>query len=186
VRYMQDGGFQNHPLMRLTVSLTLVLLAGFWATNFAMYFSRMDLRPASVVAYYNGSEADFRPPRSPASMLETTHMHLPMMGMVLLFLTHLAIFVPVPRKMKVGFILTAFFSGGLEEGAGWLVRFVSPVFAVLKVAGFLGLQAALLLLMVALAVFLLFAARQPSPQAPLTEAGRDALDRRGSPQPAAD
>jgi hypothetical protein len=159
---MQEGGFQNHPLMRLTVALTLVFLLGFWVTNFAMYFSRMDLTPASVVSYYDGSEADFRPPRSAASMLETTHMHLPMMGMVLLFLTHLAIFVPAPRKSKVAFIVTAFLSALSEEGAGWLVRFVSPGFAFLKVAGFLGLQAALLVLMGALAVFLRSAARSAS------------------------
>jgi len=35
---MQEGGFQNNPLMRLTLSLTLLLLLGFWATNLAMYF----------------------------------------------------------------------------------------------------------------------------------------------------
>ena len=86
-----------------------------------MYFSRMSLRPTSVVAYYNGSEEDFRPPRSPASMLETTHMHLPMMGMVLLFLTHLAIFVPLPRGVRVGFIVTDVRVGGSRGGlaAGW-------------------------------------------------------------------
>ena len=159
MRYMQEGGFQNHPLMRLTVALTLALLVGFWLTNFAMYFSRMGLRPSSVVAYYNGSEEDFRPARSTASMLETTHMHLPMMGMVLLFLTHLVLFVPVPRRAKVALIVTAFVSAVSEEAAGWLVRFVSPGFAFLKVAGFLGLQAALLLLVGALAAFLLSAAR---------------------------
>lgn len=160
MRYMQDGGFQNNPLMRLTLALTLVLLVGFWITNIAMYFSRMDLRPASVVTYYNGAETDFRPPRSAASMLETTHMHLPMMGMVLLFLTHLVIFVPMPRGAKVAFIATAFVSALLEEGAGWLVRFVSPLFAPLKVAGFLGLQASLAYLVLALAVFLVRASRR--------------------------
>ena len=162
MKYMQEGGFQNNPLMRLTLALTLLLLVGFWVTNVAMYFSRMSLRPASVVAYYNGSEEDFRPPRSAASMLEATHMHLPMMGMVLLFLTHLAIFVPMPRPSKVAFIATAFVSAVLEEGAGWLVRFVSPAFAPLKVAGFLGLQASLAYLVVALAVFLVGAARRQS------------------------
>jgi hypothetical protein len=95
--------------MRVSLALTLALLLGFWVTNFAMYFSRMGLRPASVVAYYDGSEADFRPPRSAASMLETTHTHL------------------------------------------WLVRFVSPSLAPLKVAGFLGLQGCLGFLLVALA-----------------------------------
>lgn len=160
MRYMQEGGFQSNPLMRLTVALTLGLLAAFWVTNLGMYFSRMDLRPASVVTYYNGSEEDFRPPRTAASMLETTHIHLPMMGMVLLFLTHLVIFIPMSRAAKVAFIATTFTSAVMEEGAGWLVRFASPAFAPLKVIGFVGLQSCLAFLIGALAVFLLGAARR--------------------------
>ena len=160
MRYMQEGGFQQNPLMRLTLALTLSLLVAFWATNFGMYFSRMDLRPASVVDYYSGSEEEFRPPRTLASMLETAHVHLPMIGLVLLLLTHLVIFIPLSRGAKVAFIATAFVSAALEEGAGWLVRFASPAFAPLKIAGFLGLQASLLFLMVALAVFLLRAGRR--------------------------
>jgi hypothetical protein len=160
MKYMQDGGFQHNPLMRLTLALTLLLLVGFWATNFGMYFSRMGLRPRTVVAYYNGSEEDFRPPRSVESMLETTHMHLPMMGVVLLLLTHLVIFVPMPRGAKVGFIVGTFASAALEEGAGWLVRFVSPGFAALKVVGFLGLQAAIAFLIAALGLFLFRAGRR--------------------------
>jgi len=154
VKYMEKGGFQSQPLMRLTLGLTLLFLVGFWLTNFAVYFSRMGLRPSSVVAYYNGSEADFRPPRSAESMLETSHMHLPMMGMVLLFLTHLAIFVPLPKPAKSALIAATFASAVLEEGAGWLVRFVSPGFAPLKVIGFVGLQAAIFFLLSALGVFL--------------------------------
>jgi hypothetical protein len=161
MKYMQEGGFQNNPLMRLTLALTLGLLLAFWATNFAMYFSRMSLRPSSVVAYYNGSEEDFRPARSAASLLETTHMHLPMMGMVLLFLTHLVLFVPVSRGAKIGFIATAFTSAVLDEAGGWLVRFVSPSLAPLKVIGFLGLQASIGFLLGALALFLFQAARRP-------------------------
>lgn len=160
MKYMQDGGFQYNPLMRLTLALTLLLLVAFWITNFGMYFSRMDLHTRSVVAYYNGSEEDFRPPRSAASMIETTHMHLPMMGIVLLFLTHLLIFVPMARGAKIAFIATAFSSAALEEGAGWLVRFVSPGFAPLKVIGFLGLQGSLAFLIGALAIFLVRAARR--------------------------
>jgi hypothetical protein len=162
MRYLQEGGFQNNPLMRLTLALTMVLLMAFWLTNMGMYFSRMTLRPGSVVSYYNGSEEDFRAPRSVESMLETTHMHLPMMGMVLLFLTHLLIFVPMTRGAKVSIIATAFVSALLEETAGWLVRFVSPSFAPLKVAGFVGLQATFLLLIASLTSFLLRANRRPT------------------------
>lgn len=157
---MQDGGFQTNPLMRLTVGLTLVLLLGFWLTNFGMYFGNMSLRPASVVAYYNGSEEDFRPARSTASMIETAHMHLPMMGLVLLFLTHLLIFVPASRQMKTAVIVGTFVSALLEEGGGFLVRFVSPRLAWVKPVGFIGLQAAIGFVIFSLALFLLRAARR--------------------------
>ena len=160
MKYMQQGGFQSHPLMRLTLGLTLALLVGFWATNVAMYFSRMSLDPVSVVTYYNGSEEDFRPPRSTGSMLETTHMHLPMMAVVLLLLTHLLIFLPLSRAAKVGTILAVFGSAVLEEGGGWLVRFASPTFAPLKVIGFLGLQSAVAFLIAALGIFLWKASRR--------------------------
>jgi hypothetical protein len=141
--------------MRLTLGLTLVFLVGFWISSFAMYFSRMSLAPSSVVAYYNGSEEDFRPPRSTASMIEAAHMHLPMMGMVLLFLTHLAVFVPVHRRAKTALIVTTFASAALQEGGGWLVRYVSPDLAFAKVAGFVGLQVSILVLLLALGVFLI-------------------------------
>lgn len=160
MKYLRNGGFETQPLMRLTLALTLLLLLGFWATNLAMYFSRMGLSSASVVRYYDGSEEDFRPPRSAESMLETAHVHLPMMGMVLLLLTHLSIFVPVSNRAKVGVILSAFGSAVLEEAAGWLVRFVSPGFAPLKILGFLGLQGAILFLVGVLAVFLASGARR--------------------------
>ena len=160
MKYLQNGGFQHNPLMRLTLGLTLALLLGLWVTNFAMYFARMDLSPSSVVSYYNGSEEDFRRPRSGASMLETTHMHLPMMGMVLLFLTHLLIFVPLGRGLKIGLILAVFTGAMFEESGGWLVRFVHPGFAPLKVVGFLLLQTMLAAVIVALVAFLVHAAVQ--------------------------
>ena len=152
MKYLQDGTHQNQPLVRLSLTLTMALLVGFWVTNFAMYFSRMGLDPATVVAYYNGSEAEFRSPRTLGSMLETSHAHLPMMAVVLLLLTHLLIFVPVPRGARVGLIACTFVFAALDEGGGWLVRFVSPALAPVKLAGFLGLQACLGLLLAALLV----------------------------------
>lgn len=174
MRYMERGGFESHPLMRLTLSLSLVLLFGFWLTNFGVYFSRMSLRPSSVASYYNGSEEEFRSPRSTESMLETTHMHLPAMAMVLLVLTHLTIFVPLPKRAKTALIVGTFSSAALQEGAGWLVRFVSPGFAALKVIGFVGLQSGILFLLIALALFLTKAAWQRT--APPKETGRGTSD----------
>ncbi len=146
--------------MRLTLLWTLLFFTGLWITNFALYFDRMGLDPASVVLYYNGSEELFRAPRSMASMLEVTHVHLPIMGIVVLMLTHLLIFAPFSDKAKFSFICSAFLAALFNEASGWLVRFVDPGFAVLKVASFLAFQAILAFLLGTLAVFLLQGMKQ--------------------------
>jgi len=160
MKYMQSGGFQKNPFMRLTLLFSLLFLTGLWITSFAMYFSRMGLAPASVASYYLGSEAEFRAPRSFESMLEVTHVHLPIMGIVVLLLTHLLIFAPFEDSTKYAFIAAAFLSALLEVGSGWLVRFVHPGFAVLKVASFLCFQAVQAFLLAALAIFLVRSARE--------------------------
>jgi len=155
MKYMEKGGFQDHPQMRLTLMWTVVFLSGLWLTNFGFYFTKMGLSPQSVVDYYLGSEAAFTQPRSFETMLEVTHFHLPMMAVVLLILTHLLIFAPFPRGLKVFGISATFGSALLEEGSGWLVRFVNPGFAILKVASFLFFQAIMAFLLFSLARFLL-------------------------------
>jgi hypothetical protein len=148
---MESGGFQNHPLMRLTISLTLLLLFGFWLTNLVLYLSKMGLSPESVVTYYNGSEEEFLPPRTMGSMLEVTHAHLAMMAMVLLLLTHLVIFSPFGKGLKLFFVLATFGAAIASESGGWLVRFVSPSFAPVKIVGFFSLEALLGTLLVVVA-----------------------------------
>lgn len=155
MKYMQNGGFQSQSLMKLTLIFTLLFLTAFWATNFAMYFSRMGLSSASVQSYYLGSETDFTMPRTFGSMLEVTHAHLAMMAVVLLLLTHLLIFVQYSFRSKAILISASFMLALINESAGWLVRFVDPAFAALKVAGFVGFQCMLGFLLGALALFLL-------------------------------
>ena len=150
---MQNGGFQAQPLMKLTLLLTMVFLTAFWATNFALYFAKMDLTPASVQDYYLGSEAQFTMPRTYQTMLEVTHAHLPMMALVVLLLTHLLIFAPYSFRVKVTFIGGAFLLAFLNEASGWLVRFVHPNFAVVKVAAFTLFQATLSFLIFAVGIF---------------------------------
>jgi hypothetical protein len=154
VKYLERGGYQTQPLMRLTLGLAIGLLSLFWVTNFALFVSRLGFTPASVAAYYLGSEADFRPPRTAGSMLEVTHAHLPMMALVMLLLTHLLIFAPYSQRTRILLIVGAFLSAALDEGAGWLVRFVHPAFASLKLAAFVSLQSILAFLLVGLALYL--------------------------------
>lgn len=160
MKYMQQGGFQYKAPMRLTLGLSLAFLTGLWLTGFGMYFQRMGLTPASVRAYYLGSEDGFSNPRSYASMLETAHAHFGMMAVVLLLLTHLVLFAPLSDRRKKAVVWAAFGTAFLQESSGWLVRFVHPGFAPLKTLSFLAFQAVLAGLLVVLAQFLLRAAAE--------------------------
>ncbi len=156
MKYMEKGGFKHNPLMRLTLSLTLMFLFFFWLTNFAMYFAHMNLNPQSVVAYYRGSDATFQVPKTFEGLSETSHFHLPIMALVILMLTHLMIFVPVSKPLKVFVIVLAFASAFLQEASSWLVRFGHPAWAWLKVFSFVCLQSVLGFLMLALLAYLWF------------------------------
>jgi len=107
------------------------------------YFAKMTLNPASVVAYYLGNEATFTQPRSYQGLLEITHFHLFAMGILVLTMTHLLLFVPIANRHKAWIVSIAFTTALADEASGWLVRFVSPAFAYLKVTAFVGLEAVL-------------------------------------------
>ena len=160
MKYMEQGGFQNNPLTRLTLWGTFVFLTGLWFSNFGMYFSRMGLSPSSVAAYYRGSDETFQPARTFGSMVESSHGHFAMMAMVLLVLTHLYVFVPGPRRIKTAFVGGTFAATFLSEASGWLVRFVHPGFAILKPVAFFASQAFLGLMLGLLATFLVAVARR--------------------------
>ena len=164
MKHLQNGGFQGHPLMRLTLLWTLFFMVGLWFTSAFMFLSRMKPTPRSVVAFYLGSEEDYSAARSAASMLEASHSHLPIMAVVVLLLTHLMIFAPYSDRTKRWAISASFLSAFGGEAAGWLVRFVHPAFAWLKIASFAAFQACLAFLIAGLAIFLLAdRAAPPSP-----------------------
>jgi len=143
VRFVITGEMNRNRLLQTIVVLYALYVALLWVTNALLYFDRMDLTPASVLAHYLGSEESFREPRSYAGLLEVSHFHLFAMGMLLLVLTHLMLFVPLADRTKLWLIVSPFAAALVDEGAGWLVRFAHPGFAVLKVAGFLALQGSL-------------------------------------------
>ncbi len=145
---MVTGEWSRNRLLHVIVVLYAVYVAGLWLTNGLLYFAKMGLTYGSVVQYYLGSEALFLPARSYQGLLEVSHFHLFAMGMLLLVLTHLMLFVPIGTRAKVILIVVPFLSAALDEAAGWAVRFVSPLFAYLKIAGFLLLQTSLAALIV--------------------------------------
>lgn len=143
MRFVVTGEWSRNRLLQTIVVLYVIYVGGLWITNTLLYFEKMSLDPASVVAYYLGDESRFLAPRSAQALLEISHFHLFAMGMLLLVLTHLMLFVSLADRTKLWLIVSPFVAALLDEGAGWLVRFVHPGFAVVKVAGFLALQTSL-------------------------------------------
>jgi hypothetical protein len=159
VRFVITGEWNRNRLLQTIVALYSLYVIGLWITNALLYFHKMSLTPASVVAYYLGDEEKFLSPRSYQGLLEVSHFHLFAMGMLLLVLTHLVLFVPLKNTTKAWLIAVPFLSALLDEGAGWLVRFVHPGFAYLKIAGFLLLQGSLATL-VGLSLWAVFSGSQ--------------------------
>jgi hypothetical protein len=143
MRFVVTGEWSRNRLLQTIVVLYVIYVAGLWTTNALLYFGKMSLDPASVVEYYLGAAERFSAPRSYQVLLEISHFHLFAMGMLLLVLTHLMLFVPLADRTKLLLIVSPFVSALLDEGSGWLVRFVHPGFAWLKVFGFLALQTSL-------------------------------------------
>ncbi len=159
MRFVVTGEWSRNRLLQTIVVLYALYVVGLWVTNALLYFSKMGLRPDSVVAYYLGSEEQFLSPRSYQGLLEVSHFHLFAMGMLLLVLTHLMLFVPIRGSLKAWLIAVPFLAGFVDEGAGWLVRFAHPGFAYLKIAGFLLLETSLAVL-VAISLWAAFAGSQ--------------------------
>ena len=84
MRFTVSPDWKDNQLLRLVLVWFLVFVALLWVTNALLYFAKMSLDPASVVAYYRGNEATFTQPRSYQGLLEITHFHLFAMGMLLL------------------------------------------------------------------------------------------------------
>lgn len=143
MRFVVTGELSRNRLLQTIVVLYVLYVGGLWTTNALLYFQKMSLDPASVVEYYLGAEERFLTPRSFQGLLEVSHFHLFAMGMLLLVLTHLMLFVPIADRTKLWLIVLPFVAALVDEGAGWLVRFAHPGFAILKVAGFLALQGSL-------------------------------------------
>lgn len=159
MRFTVTGEWDHNRLLQVVVVLYCLFVILLWITNWLLYFDEMDFTTASVVRHYLGNEAEFRAPRTYRGMLELAHFHLFAMGMLMMVLTHLALFVPLAPHWKVMLIVVPFVSALASEGAGWLIRFAGAGFAWTKIAGILALQGSLAAL-VAIALWSVFAGRQ--------------------------
>ncbi|MDN5848159.1 MAG: hypothetical protein L0H63_00780 [Nitrococcus sp.] len=143
MRFNITGEQRRNPLLKTAILLFLAYIALLWLSNGLLYFDKMSLTYHSVKTYYLGDPETFQQPRSYVGMLEVAHFHLFAMGVLVLTLVHLMFFAPLSTRAKQFWMWAPFVFAVGDEGAGWLVRFVSPLFAYLKIATFIGLEVSL-------------------------------------------
>ena len=148
MKFMIKGDFNNSRLLQLILIFTLVYVLFLWVTNLLIYSERIGFSSDAIVKYYLGSEDEFRNPVSYIGLLEGAHLHLFVFAMALLLVNHLTVFSNLNQFLKLFLIIGSFLSGLGDMSAGWLIRFVSPSFAYLKLWSFIAFQISFLILLV--------------------------------------
>jgi len=153
LRFFISPDIKKNTLLKLVVAFTVLFFLFLWITNLLLYL-QIGFSYESVVEYYLGSEQDFRPPRSYLGMLEEAHFHFFAMAIILVTLNHLVLFTKIGNFWKLLLILSSYLSAAGDIAGGWLILYVSPEFAYLKIASLLVLQVSLAALMIIVIWFL--------------------------------
>lgn len=125
---------------RLVYSLFLVFVLGGLLTTWLLQFLRIGFGYERIVAYYLGGEINGQISfgKNFNLLLEQTHFHTFIMGLTFLVLSHLFIATSLRKGVKCFFILLTFFSTLCDIGGVWLIRYLSPLFAYLLMAAWIG------------------------------------------------
>lgn len=134
---LRDASFE----IRLIYSLFLILVLGGMGTIWFFQFHRIGISYERVVTYYLGGEINGQTffAKNLNALLEETHFHAFTMSVVFLILAHLFLATSLSSGAKLVFILTAFCSQVFDMASSWLTRILSPLFAYVLIASWLGL-----------------------------------------------
>lgn len=152
MRFFISNEMNNNHLLKIIIAFTLLFFLFLWISNLLLYL-QIGFSYQSVVEYYMGSEESFRSPKSYIGLLEESHFHFFSMAIILVTLNHLILFAPIKNAYKLVLILSSFLSALGDISGGWLIRYVSPQFAYLKIASVIVLQLSLLLLILVAIMF---------------------------------
>ena len=148
MKFLVNGDFNNHKLLQTILLFVLIYTVCLWFTNVLLYTEKIGFTKASVIEYYLGREEEFRNPVSYRGLLEGTHSHFFTFAIALLLVNHLTVFLDINQRLKFLLILVSCISGFFDITSGWLIRFVSPMFAYLKIVSFVLFQTSFLFLLV--------------------------------------
>jgi len=135
-----DPRIARHRVPALTFAVFLLLIAASAAVVFAL---ELGATPARMAAHYRGGR--FAPAKTLDGLLLVAVPHLVAMPLVLFAASHVVGWARAVSRRGFRALLALSFGGAaLSIACPFLIRFVAPAAAWLHVAGFAGLEAALL------------------------------------------
>ena len=153
MRFFISNDISKNNLLKIIILFTLLFFVFLWLTNLLLYL-QIGFSYDSVVEYYLGSEESFRQPKSYIGLLQEAHFHFFSMAIILVTLNHLILFAPIKNLYKLILVLSSFLSALGDIAGGWLIRYVSPQFAYIKIGSVIVLQITLAILIAVVVIFL--------------------------------
>lgn len=141
-QFTASGYLLRHSGLEIRLIYTgfLVLVAIGLLTLFAFQAGEIGPTPARVASYYRGGEhgADMAFEKTFRQLVEVTHFHAFIMGMVYLVLGHLFLATTIDRRLKHAILALAFFGLAGDLIGPWLIRYGAGGFAYLLLAAWIG------------------------------------------------
>lgn len=129
---------------KLVYTFFLVFAALGMITFGLLSVGRIGFSAARIAAYYRGGEvgATIFFPKTFAVLIEYSHFHAFMVGVIFLIMAHLLAACQTGRRLKLLLITLAFASSMSDIASAWLIRYILPQFAYLLMASWIGQFAA--------------------------------------------
>lgn len=122
--------------VRLVYTGFLILVLIGMATMVVFELYHIGPTPSRAAAYYRGGESagEMTFPKTARQLVEVTHFHTFIMGVVYLVLAHLFLATPLRPQLKRVLIVLAFAGLAGDLVAPWLIRYVAGGFAYVQLA----------------------------------------------------
>jgi hypothetical protein len=145
----QDSWLSKSSLEIRVIYALFILFALVGHLSFILIsLSRIGPTYGKIVEHYRGGEQteaagteEMSFPKEFPELLEVTHFHAYIEGIVLLVLAHLFAGVPLSRGVKLGVIGLSFGATFLDLASPWLIRYLSPQAAYAQMAAWIGMGA---------------------------------------------
>lgn len=124
--------------VKLIYTFFLCLVAIGFITIATFQFHIIGWSWGAIQSHYLGSQTELSFPRSFLQLLETTHFHAFMMGIIYLTLAHILIATHAKQRLKYFLLIGGFVSTILGLLAPWGIRYISPLMIPLLILGWVG------------------------------------------------